>query len=265
MAQTPDQATTTIMEQPVPVEASAAAASGEDERLDDRPNTIHTYSLLYRFLPTGSCTLVFGHGNNTNEIQVQCSSCLCQGDRRVASAESLQVRRQSVCHCWRLTRDAILSFVLAFLFHLLPSIVWGAENSLGSPSNHQLMGVVWFLGWPIWFAVMQVIWRPWGIQINTTSDKGSSSSLFVPFDSWQHATDVVDWWQNKKNNGDPVPPRPRSLVADPWFLFGWIFSLILVINMFVTGVLVVQCNERGCCKDDETTLECCVETGYPEC
>ena len=46
-------------------------------------------------------------------------------------------------------RDIFASFLMAFLFHLIPSIIWGAENSLGTPSNHQMMGAVWFLGWPI--------------------------------------------------------------------------------------------------------------------
>lgn len=259
MAQQIVQATTTNMTQPVPVEASAAA--GEDPNDDNRPNnTINTYRMLYRFLPTGSCTLEFGH-DNENLIHLRYSSCGCQVDQTVSAVQSLQVCRQPVCHCLRLTRDAVLSFVVAFLFHLLPSIVWGAEESLGSSSNHQLMGAVWFLGWPIWFAVMQVLWRPWGIQI-TTAAKGD---WFVPFDSWQHVTDVVAWWPTNKSSNEPVPARPRPLMFDPWFLFGWLFSLVLVTNMFVTGVLVFQCNERGCCKDDESTLDCCVETGYPEC
>ncbi|CAB9528379.1 expressed unknown protein [Seminavis robusta] len=250
------------VETPPEAPAEQPAPSDDDERI------LHTNLLLYRFLPVGSFTVTFDTTGNEKMAHISASCCgCCAGTEQSVPMNddtTLQVLQQPLCHCGRLVRDAGLAFVLAFLFHLIPSIIWGAEESLGSSSNHQLMGAVWFGGWPIWFIIMQFL-RPWGIQIQTKNND-DNATIFVPFASWKHATEVVACWEKSKYE-TPMPPMPEkpSLFHDLQFIVGWIFFLVLIINMFVTGALVTDCNSRGCCKDDEDTLDCCVETGYPEC
>ena len=103
---------------------------------------------------------------------------VCCTSTTALSIQSSTVCKQPLCSMWRLLRDAAASFVLAFFFHLVPSIAWGAERSLGSPSNHALMGIVWFLGWPVWFVIVQAL-RPWGLRV----EGGARRTVFVPFQS----------------------------------------------------------------------------------
>ena len=51
------------------------------------------------------------------------------------------------CSAGRAGKAIFYSFLLAFMFHLIVSVAFGVERSLGSPENHRLMGGVWFLGW----------------------------------------------------------------------------------------------------------------------
>ena len=52
-------------------------------------------------------------------------------------------------------------------------------------------------------------------------------------------------------------------MVDAWLVVGLALLLGLVINMLVTGVIVGECMDRGCCKDEDDTLASCVATGYP--
>ena len=295
--------TDNAIEQPA-VAAASVAVAAETTTTTTAMMSVHTNLLLYRFCPIGSYTIDFDL-HNTQMAHISgsdCCFCCCSTDASVPmnlTTTTLQVQRQYLWNWWRLLRDAGLAFVAAFLFHLVPAIIWGAEQSLGSPSNHQLMGAVWFIGWPIWFFIFQCFLRPWGIRIESSSSSNgigavaaaaaSTTAVFVPFASWKHATDIVIWWEKYNNRNqqekeitqseqqqvsssqlptniyvEALPEKPK-LICGIYFVVGWIFFLFLIVNMFVTGYLVAECNSQGCCKDDETTLDCCVETGYPEC
>ena len=143
--------------------------------------------------------------------------------------------------------------MLAFLFHLVPSIIWGAENSLGSSRNHQLMGVVWFGGWPCWWVFLQLL-RPWGLLV-----RDSNVKVHIPLASWDEARAVAEWWGEGKI-GPPPPPAPT---IDAWLVVGLSALLALLANALYTGAEVVACMDRGCCKDDASTLASCRATGYP--
>lgn len=229
--------------------------------------TVHTTLMLYRFIPIGKYVMSFDRCDARAHISGSTcgGACCCAIRRNVSAASNLVVRKQPLCNILRLLRDAALAFPLAFMFHLVPAVIWGPETSLGSSSNHIIMGYVWFVGWPVWFGIMQLFLRPWGIEVTTPEH----DTFFVPFASYKHASEVVSWWQNNckgnsSNDEEPLPQKPQ-LRRDPWFMVGWFFALFLVINMVVTGVLVMQCSNRGCCVDNGSTLDCCVETGYPDC
>ena len=170
----------------------------------------------------------------------------------------------------RLARDLAGSFVLAFLVHLVPSIIWGAEVSLGSPSNHQLMGVVWFLGWPVWFVLLQLL-RPDGLSLRRRVSEDialkfddNPRPIFVPFGSRAHAEAVKAWWEGwQQNRSDPPPPPPPTRCCGWPQAVGLLLLSALVGNALATASIVTACIERGCCLDDEATLASCRATGFP--
>jgi hypothetical protein len=168
-----------------------------------------------------------------------------------------------------LLRDLPIAFLAAFLFHLVPSIIWGAEVSLGSPANHQLVGVVWFAGWPVWFLVLQLL-RPWGLHCPYTPDGLGCTGTFIPFASHAHAKAVAEWWAaaaRKHGASQEPPPLPLARCARrdvACTLVGLAVVIALVVNALVTAAAVQSSVNRGCCLDNATTLESCRATGYPD-
>ena len=119
--------------------------------------------LIWRCVPCGYDRLTFTAGGEV--LLRRACGCCCDERPLPPQPQQLEVRKQPLCSAARLLRDAGLAFVLSFLFHLVVSIVWGAARSLGSAENHQLMGAVWFGGWPAWFVAVQLL-RPWGLVVH---------------------------------------------------------------------------------------------------
>lgn len=259
-------------------------------------NDITSYSLtsldlLYSFIPVGCYKLRFEfsqEGSNCDEERDEVGSkspiimicehgCLGQRCCRKSMEldwESLSAsveKKPYICCSWRILRDGINSFVFAFLFHLVPSVIWGPENALGSSANHQKMGVVWFGSWPVIFILLQYL-RPQGIHFcGNTPRHGPRKKYFLPFPSKKYATDVKTWIETSKqliqqdgNTTSTIPSLPKkSHWSNVPMIVGLTFLLFLIVNMFVTMKLVQDCTSRGCCKDNEDTLMSCRETGYP--
>lgn len=224
--------------------------------------------LLYRCIPIQRGSLVFRTAASSMEVRWASCCCPCAALRIELEAVP-KVGRQPLCSWARLLRDAPISFLAAFLFHLIPSIIWGAEKSLGSPGNHQLMGIVWFAGWPVWFLLLQLL-RPWGLHCSGTSDGLGCTGVFIPFASHSHAKAVADWWTQaaaKSRAGLPglaPPPRSKSSPAEiACMVIGLAVVLGLIGNALGTAAAIQSCMGRGCCFDNATTLDSCSATGYP--
>ena len=231
---------------------------------DKRTLCIRSPFVLWRCVPCGFVDLTFRTDENGAPIHVSCHTavcCWCCCEPQQLSLDStVAVAKQPLCNGWRLLRDTGASFVLAFLFHLIPSVLWGAARSLGSPRNHALMGVVWFAGWPVFFAILQLL-RPWGLQLSPRA----ASARFVPFQSRAHAAAVAAWWMSRRDGkaGVAAQPPTRWTMCNAWLVLGLLLWAVLWANALYTGVEVAACSGRGCCRDNATTLECCVATGYP--
>ena len=214
--------------------------------------SVRTYHLLWRCLLCSVETLSFCDSRIIWESR--CCWCCCTLPVIRENVDELRAGYQPFLNAARLLRDAAVSFIVALLFHLIPSIIWGAEESLGSAHNHQLMGAVWFGGWPFWFLVMSAL-RPPGLHLSS-----GYCSTFVPFNSLAHAQAVAAW-----RHSAPARPKPTASVplCDAWMVAGLIVWLVLIGNGIFTGAEVMACIGRGCCKDDSNTIDCCVATGYP--
>jgi len=225
-----------------------------------RVRTIHQ---LWRCVPCGTEVLEFFQDECEWWVDWRSQNCcwLCCGPRRLRLAAcAAQVGKQPLCNTARLIRDGACSFVVALLFHLIPAIIWGAERSLGSSQNHQLLGLVWFGGWPVWFVVLQLL-RPWGLHVRRgeCGCHNDCTALFIPFQSYSHAHAVAAFWSAPSETQPPAATR----LCDPWMCVGLCIWTGLWANAIFTGIRVIECSNRGCCKDDASTLDACVATGYP--
>ena len=258
----------------------------------EKPIVVRTPLWIYRCIPGGFSKISF----DPTTLQVSVGGVVCRFSPDLCTStvptvtfdSDIIVRKQAccealvresiaamICQCEgfaccealvRLARDLAGSFVLAFLVHLVPSIIWGAEVSLGSPSNHQLMGVVWFLGWPVWFVLLQLL-RPDGLSLRrrvaAVKFDDNPRPIFVPFGSRAHAEAVKAWWEGwQQNRSDPPPPPPPTRCGWPQAV-GLLLLSGLVGDALATGSIVTACIERGCCLDDEATLASCRATGFP--
>lgn len=142
-------------------------------------------------------------------------------------------------------------------------MIWGVEESLGSPSNHGKMGIVWFGLWPVWGGAM--IWlRPWGVWLEAsstfvqTTNEGNAKKIAVLLSSSGGSGSGNNNNSSNKSNSLKIqkPNKARSV-------FGCLLFWFFIINFLVTFVLVVRCSDRGCCKDDEATLLNCTQNGFP--
>ena len=228
---------------------------------------VYARHLLWRCLPCGTEMLTFRADGTIERCSRACCFCCC--GPTVIGQPQLRAGYQPFCNAPRLLRDVLVSFLVAFLFHLIPSILWGAEESLGSPDNHRLMGAVWFGGWPMWFLVLSALRTP-GLHLD--ANPGCCSAGFVPMHSYAHAEAVAAWrashaWRLNRLGADPVvklapAPAPAPLF-DAWMLAGLVVWAVLVGNAIYVAAKVLSCHDRGCCRDDAATLDCCVATGYP--
>lgn len=224
--------------------------------------------MLYRCIPITAGSLVFGA--LADEIEVCWDSCCCAClPVRLDARTVPRVRKQPLWSVARLIRDLPISFVIAFLFHLVPSNAWGAEVSLGSPQHHQMMGIVWFGGWPVFFILLQLL-RPWGLHLPATPAGCGCTGTFIPFASPTHARAVAEWWaaavaKNRTVNASLPPlPRARLTACDATnIVAGLLVAAALVVNALVTAAAVNDCMSRGCCFDNATSLESCRATGFP--
>jgi len=156
--------------------------------------------------------------------------------------------------CCTILRDVLLSFVFAFLFHLIPSLIWGVETSLGSASNHQRMGAVWFGGWAIWCPLFIIGLRPWGLH---------HEGNFIQIPTKSDAERAAERWTSIIDSPDVLPTLQKQRLVQPAQIVGSFVFAFLIIWGLVTMSMVQACNDRGCCKDDSSTLDFCVKTGYP--
>lgn len=275
----------------------------ENEVNDITKCCISSMNSLYSSIPLGHFKLMFVHhimesGNDeeTDESRSSVIIMVCHYSlvdvcgirccKKTINLDlkslSMKVRRKpfyrdgsiAFC-CFHVIRDGLLSFLLAFLFHLVPSVIWGPENALGSSRNHAAMGIVWFGSWPVIACCLQCL-RPYGIQFEGYNKfRKKKYTSFVSYPSKQYALEIQKWITTVKeeyiltqttnhNTVVHVPPLPQ---LNPWdhlpFLIRFTFFIGLITNMFVTLYLVQQCINRGCCKDDENTLTSCRDTGYP--
>jgi len=226
---------------------------------------VHTHLLIWRCFPASFEKLTFELDEQQCIARVLHRSGItgiyCPREIRDATP----ILKRQPFFCWaRLVRDGGISFLFALLFHLVPSIIWGAENSLGSPWNHALMGVVWFGGWPLWFVFAQLL-RPWGIAFSPgCTDCTGCESVFVPFASYAHAQQVQVWWASAMRDGKATTRPPvRTRCCNTLMAIGLLIWAALIANAIYTGVQVLECVDRGCCADDKSTLDSCVATGYP--
>lgn len=177
----------------------------------------------------------------------------------------IDVRRRPTCgrgSCdWRLALGNLFwSFILAFLVHLVPSIIWGAANSLGSPGNHGKMGAVWFSLWPVFFAVMSAA-QPYGI---TTADaEGKQWFVQTTFATRGLAEQIVQTWQRPCSLDHGAAPGSIPGTWRPQTIAGTGAGLALIANALYTGYAVMVCMGNGCCRDDAATLLSCASTGFP--
>jgi len=226
------------------------------------------FLFLYRCIPVQRGSLKLDIVDSSMHIRWEMCCCSCASVRIELEAVP-KLSRQPICSWFRLIRDLPIAFLAAFLFHLIPSIIWGAEVSLGSPANHQLMGVVWFVGWPVWFLLFQLL-RPWGLYCPGTPDGLGCTGTFIPFASHAHAKAVVEWWaaaadkNGASQSPPPLPPAefaPRDVACT---VVGLAVVIALVANALATAVVIQSCMSRGCCFDNATTLDSCRNTGYPD-
>ena len=176
----------------------------------------------------------------------------------------VRVSRQPACtgQALSVASNVFWSFILAFLTHLVPSIIWGAASSLGSPRNHGRMGIVWFSLWPVYCAIM-VLARPRGLIV--TDDAGRDHFVQMTLATGDLAERVAAFWMQphhlgKGETGTVQMPR----MWRPVTVVGTLVFIALLANAFYTGAAVVACMGRGCCRDNATTLPSCVATGYPQ-
>jgi hypothetical protein len=149
-------------------------------------NEVRSYHLLWRCVPFGVEVCTFKDSLITRSSS--CCWCCCARRTNFEGAD-MSAGYQPFCNAARLLRDTAASFVLALLFHFseslphqaqlrlriylnrhvcsqsprsygVPSVPLGAERSLGSPHNHQIMGAVWFGGWPVWFVILGLLRSP---------------------------------------------------------------------------------------------------------
>eukprot|EP00947_MAST-08B_sp_MAST-8B-sp1_P001455 g1455.t1 len=140
-------------------------------------------------LPDGTGRILF------EEIYGCCCCPCCRGDQGEihCSEDHVRVTRASICGCPATASFHVLSvffaFLLAFLFHLIPSVIVGVEIVLGSPEMHQQLGVVWFGGWPV-FIVILILTRflfDYGLEIKNPK---TGARRFVSVGSHAEATAV---------------------------------------------------------------------------
>ena len=240
---------------------------------------------LWGHIPLGYDDLTFGSGHVTWRRRRYC--CGGQGERRFARDNTTKVRASKRPPCLNpllIIRDVFLSFVTAFLFHLIPSIIWGAEESLGTPENHQSMGSVWLWGWPVFGCLFL------GATLNVrgvlVEQAGRANPCFISLTHFtgdlavrvahtftEHpklgvaaSADDLEISTTSANTGSVQFLGTSDGGLSTWrapTIAGVLFWSVLWINGIVTAVLVQTCMARGCCLDDATTYVNCTTTGLP--
>ena len=243
---------------------------------------------LWGHVPLGYDDLTFGDDVVWRRRRF-CGSCCCggQGEIQFARANTVSVNAGKRPMCldpilW--VRDVLASFVTAFLFHLIPSIIWGAEESLGTPENHQSMGAVWFLGWPLFGSLF--LCATLNVRGVLVEKAGKVKPFFIPLthfngdlaDRVAHAiTEHLDLATGACADESKSSTSTMNAGSAPQFgkadgellvwraptIFGVLFWSVLWINGIVTGVLVQNCMAAGCCLDDAATYVNCTTTGHP--
>lgn len=213
--------------------------------------------------------------------------CMCCSSNRLGMTERRFTRKMTIlvspskqparCSLW--VRDILASFVMAFLFHLIPSIIWGAERSLGTPTNHQTMGAVWFLGWPLFGCLLLgATFQKKGIIIEELhSEDLIPRRHFVQLthfkgDLHKHVSRATERHLGLASEEQSHENAIRGLLElhgggiSKWraaTVGGCLFWIILWVNGVVTGIVVQNCMASGCCLDNETTYDSCTTTGEP--
>lgn len=220
--------------------------SFNDNRVIMICNTAMTY------VPYGKSTLVVEDGS---VVWKSTACCCCKSTGQLSLAPVPLVQKESIT-CYTVLRDLFLSFVFAFLFHLIPSLIWTPEASLGSPDNHQKMGMVWFGGWILlWFPLFIFVFRPWGVKC--------ASGDFIQMPTYEDAVTTVERWGMCVDSPGTMPSFKKPRFCKRPHLIGSFVLAVMLVWGLVTMSLVQECNGRGCCKDDASTLDACVATGYP--
>ena len=141
-----------------------------------------------------------------------------------------------------------------------PSAVYylGCRAISGKSRESRGYGICGFLGWPMWFALMTFA-RPAGLRVRYKSQSGVDRQHFIQLGvySSQLAKNLEQAWKL----GKTYPKMPRTWRWST--VIGTLIWIGLLVNMFYTGVMVMECSNRGCCVDNATTLDSCVATGYP--
>ncbi len=220
------------------------------------------FRLYWRCFPVGIDHINFIQYENETQITWKKKRCFCckknieicdKHDNKEEEIHKKIIKRP--CTIQSTIIEFFLSFIFAFLVHLVPSIIWGAENSLGSSSNHAKMGIIWFGLWPIWW-ILFIYLRPYGLQVNPET--------FIPISSPKKIL-----LKEKDDDDQSIDPLIKNENKKKYSLWTWksilafFLFLFLLINCIVTLILVSECLDRGCCKDDEDTLLNCTTTGYP--
>ena len=123
------------------------------------------------------------------------SATVCATEDVALDDRNVRVRGPSLCACPGNTAGLVfgfylattaMAFLLAFMFHLVPSVAIGVEVVLGSALAHQQLGVVWFAGWPVFIILLIGLKAATerGIDI---ADAASGTRHYVPVGSYGEA------------------------------------------------------------------------------
>ena len=138
-----------------------------DKLLEKELMKVTMPSELWLHIPTGHDELIIFE-NNASQVQWTkkrrfCFCCKSTTKSKFDPNKITDISREPYSILAGI-RDFFTSFVFAFLFHLVPSMIWGPVHVLGTPENHQAMGAVWFGGWVVWF-ILAVFMRPRGFTV----------------------------------------------------------------------------------------------------
>eukprot|EP01128_Nolandella_sp_AFSM9_P008634 TRINITY_DN5321_c0_g1_i1.p1 TRINITY_DN5321_c0_g1~~TRINITY_DN5321_c0_g1_i1.p1 ORF type:complete len:241 (-),score=34.38 TRINITY_DN5321_c0_g1_i1:107-829(-) len=226
-----------------------------------REVVLHNPRRLWYYFPMGEDKITVSPVDD-DEVNVEivkshglcCCSCYTTEDEFTITKQSL-ISRRPAKFCpfgwWSIAYVVLMilwTFTLAFLLHLIPSMIITPEVVLGSPENHQALGMVWGVIWAVLVLIhpflrpARLVVRPDPYAGEKTHSFAVSRTLASEFSRALHSMDM-----------DAISIVAYKAKSDfeankgPLWIF-WIFFGCLLIIGGISAILIKNCQDAGGCQ-----------------